>query len=133
MSSNRSGGVFILENRALVLNCGKGVLRAFFVTLILLLVLSLISANFEISSGIRSSGLLITTLFSVMYGSIYASKKTGHKGWLNGFVVAIFYMVVFYIVAIVGGRDLALNLNDFFRVLLAIAVGTLSGMLGINI
>lgn len=122
-----------MESRTLVLNCGKGVLRAFFVTLILLLVLSLISANFDVSSGIRSSGLLITTLLSVMYGAIYASKKTAHKGWLNGLLVSIFYMVIFYIVAIVGGRDAALSLNDFFRVLLAVAVGTLAGMLGINI
>lgn len=122
-----------MGNRLLILNCGKGVMRAFFVTLIILLVLSLISANFEVSEGIRSSGLLITTLLSVVYGSIYASKKTAHKGWLNGFLVAVSYMIIFYIIAVLGGRDLTLNLNDFFRVLLAIVVGTLSGMLGINI
>lgn len=120
-------------NKAIFINSGKGVLRGFFITLVILFLLSVINMQIEISSGIRSSALLVTTLISIVYGSIYASRKTGKMGWINGFLVSIFYMILFYIIARLGGSDIVLGIKDIIRVLIAMVVGILAGMLGINI
>lgn len=120
-------------NKAIFINSGKGVLRGFFITLVILFLLSVINMQIEISPGIRSSALLVTTLISIVYGSIYASRKTGKMGWINGLLVSIFYMILFYIIARLGGSDIALGIKDIIRVLMAMVVGILAGMLGINI
>lgn len=122
-----------MNNKAIFINSGKGVIRGFFITLVILFLLSIINMQIEISSGIRSSALLVTTLISIVYGSIYASRKTGKMGWINGFLVSIFYMILFYIIAKLGGSDIAIGIKEVIRVLIAMVVGILAGMLGINI
>lgn len=122
-----------MNYRILCSNCGKGVVRSFFLTLLLILFLAIISTFVELGAPIRSTAILVTTLLSIVYGAIYSAKKTGEKGWLHGLIVAILYMVTLYIIAIIGGRNHVLDLNDALRVLLALVVGFLSGMLGMNI
>ncbi|ADL51821.1 TIGR04086 family membrane protein [Clostridium cellulovorans] len=122
-----------MNYRILLSSCGKGVVRSFFLTLLLILFLAIISTFTELGAPIRSAAILITTLLSIVYGAIYSAKKTGEKGWLHGLIVAALYMIILYIVATIGGRNLALNINDALRVLLALVVGFLSGMLGMNI
>ena len=67
-----------------------------------------------------------------MYGCIYATRKINNKGWLVGTLVALLYMILLYIVAIVWGKD-GLAVKDMWRLLLALVTGALSGMLGINL
>lgn len=47
-------------------------------------------------------------------------------------MVALLYMAVIYIAAIVWGKD-GFVVKDIWRILLAIVTGALSGMLGINL
>jgi len=42
-------------------------------------------------------------------------------------------MLILYIVSIFCGNGFALDAGDFIRLLLALAVGSLSGMLAVNI
>lgn len=110
-----------------------GVLRALFITLVVILIFAFVSTKISFSEGITNMVILVTTLLSVMFGSIYSSRKSGKKGWLNGFLVGLFYIAIFYIVSLIDGSSGAFQLRDIIRIVLSIVVGTLSGMLGINI
>ncbi|PJI09755.1 TIGR04086 family membrane protein [Clostridium sp. CT7] len=110
-----------------------GVLRALFITLVVILIFAFVSTKVSFSEGITNMVILVTTLLSVMFGSIYSSRKSGQKGWLNGLLVGIFYIAIFYIVSLIDGSSGTFQLRDIIRIVLAIVVGTLSGMLGINI
>lgn len=113
-------------------NCLKGVFRAFVITVIALFALAIITNFVDVSDGVKSSSLLIISLLSVVYGSIYSARKNGKNGWINGMVVALFYMIIFYLLAGIAGRGFAFNYRDALRVIIALVSGTLSGMLGIN-
>ena len=113
-------------------NCLKGVFRAFAITVIALFVLAIITNFTDVSDGVKSSTLLIISLISVVYGAIYAARKNGKNGWINGMMVALFYMTIFYLLAGIAGRGFAFNYRDILRVVIALISGTLSGMLGIN-
>ncbi|WP_051931586.1 TIGR04086 family membrane protein [Clostridium sp. KNHs214] len=110
----------------------KGLIRACIVTLLGMIVFSIINFLFPASEGFRSIFILIITLISIMYGAVYASRKSRKNGWIIGIALAFMYMLIFYLISVVAGRETALAANDYIRIALALLVGTLSGMLGIN-
>jgi len=122
-----------MDSVKICVSASLGVLRAFVITLIVILIFAFVSTKIHFSDGVTNMVIMVSTLISIMYGSIYASKKSGKKGWLNGLLVGVLYIVIFYIVSIICGSSSKLETRDFIRVILAILVGTLSGMLGINI
>ncbi|ERI90364.1 hypothetical protein HMPREF1982_03967 [Clostridiales bacterium oral taxon 876 str. F0540] len=111
---------------------GKGVFRGCVLTIIIAFLLALIQTFSSIGESALSVCILITSMISIIYGCVYATKKINSKGWLVGLLVSVIYMLIVYIVAVVGGKDV-LALKDLWRVLLALITGTLSGMLGINL
>lgn len=123
-----------MEKKGSILYIGEGVLRGFFLTLVLILILSAIASFATVSSGIRSICMVVFTCLSVIYGAVYSTKKIRQKGWIVGIAVGLLYIVIIYLVSIIAGsREAALTMGDLFRVVLAILVGSLSGMLGINL
>lgn len=122
-------------DRKYFLPMAEGVLRAFILTLILILIYAAIMTFTDISSGVSSVFYMITTLISIMYGVIYAVRKIKKKGWIIGLVISITYMVILYLLYVMSGSDSTqiYNQGTLIRLALAVGVGTLSGMLGINI
>lgn len=111
---------------------GKGVLRGCILTLIIAFLLALIQTYSSIGESGLSICILLTSMISIIYSSIYAAKKINSKGWLVGLLTSILYILIIYLAALVWGKD-AINVRDLWRVLLALATGTLAGMLGINL
>lgn len=116
-----------------ILYIGEGVLRGFFLTLILFIIYAFVTAYVPIDGTLFSLCVVLITSLSIVYGTIYSTKKIKKRGWIIGMGVAIMYMLIIYIVAYISGRTPELNLNDFLRITLGIVVGILSGMLGINL
>ena len=111
----------------------EGVFRAAILTLIMLVIYSIVTSYVPASLKVTSVFYIVITLLSVLYGSIFAAKKSGEKGWLMGLTVAATYMVVLYLVKVIGGGSAAIGMKEVVRTSLALGVGAFSGMLGINI
>lgn len=123
-----------MENKNNLLYLGEGVLRSFFITLALIFILVIVSTFYDMDGGIRSVCFVVLSTLSVVYGSIYSTRKIGKKGWLVGISVAFIYIIMLYFVAVIAGsRGLSLDYKDAVRMMFALLVGGLSGMLGINI
>ncbi len=111
----------------------QGILRAVILTVIMLLLFAVVLTFTDVSEKIASIIYLLITILSIMYGTIYSVRKINKKGWLIGLVISIIYMVIIYIISIVSGNTLTFGTDRFIRILLALILGMLSGMLGINI
>lgn len=111
---------------------GKGVLRGLIVTLVIAFLLALIQTYSSIGESALSICILLTSMISIIYASIYSAKKINNRGWLVGLLTSVLYILIIYIAAFVWGKE-AINIRDLWRVMLAIATGILSGMLGINL
>jgi len=122
-----------MENKSNYIHVGEGVLRGFMLTLLALLIYSVVMKFATLSGGISSMFILVVTLISILYGSIFAARKINKKGWLVGASVGLLYIIIIYLVSLLAGGDASLALKDLLRVTLAVIVGGLSGMLGINI
>jgi len=122
-----------MENKKKYSYAGEGVFRAGILTLIILVIYSIITTYMPVNLKVTSVFYIIITLISVLYGSIFAAKKAGEKGWLMGIMVAAAYMLVLYLVKVVGGGDTDIGTREIIRAALALGIGALSGMLGINL
>ena len=111
----------------------EGVLRGIILTTILFLVLASIMTFTEANNSFTSVFYLLTTLVSIMYGAVYSAKKIQRRGWLVGLAIAIMYMIILYVVSIMSNNSTGMDSSRIIRTVLALVVGTLSGMLGINL
>jgi putative membrane protein (TIGR04086 family) len=121
-----------MEGKALV-KVGNGVLRAVIITLLLLAGLAFVMSIKDVSLQVVSVYYLVATCISILYGSVYAARKNNRKGWLVGLLVAFIYMAIIYLVAALFFQDITLSGKDLLRIVIALFVGALSGMLGINL
>jgi len=122
-----------MENKLKYSCAGEGVFRAAILTLIILVIYSIITTYVPASMKVTSVFYIVITLVSVLYGSVFAAKKAGEKGWLMGLLVAVTYMLVLYLVKVVGGGSTDIGMREVTRTALALGIGALSGMLGINL
>ncbi|MBU3180780.1 TIGR04086 family membrane protein [Clostridium psychrophilum] len=122
-----------MENKLKYSCAGEGVFRAAILTLIILVIYSIITTYLPASMKVTSVFYIVITLVSVLYGSVFAAKKAGEKGWLMGIMVAATYMLVLYLVKVCGGGSIAIDTREIIRTALALGIGGLSGMLGINL
>ncbi|MEY8000339.1 TIGR04086 family membrane protein [Clostridium sp. Mt-5] len=111
----------------------EGVIRGFIITVILLLIFAVVMTFIEVSSGVSYIVYLVTTIVSIMYASIYAVRKIGERGWLIGIIVTLLYLFILYIVSIISGNSAVIGMDGIKRLVLALMVGALSGMIGINL
>ncbi|WMJ81267.1 TIGR04086 family membrane protein [Clostridium sp. MB40-C1] len=116
-----------------IMPIGEGVVRSFFLTLGLLLIYAVITSFIDTNAKFDSVYKVVITALGVMYGTMYAVKKINKRGWLVGLVVALIYMIIIYLVSVLNGRGFALTNFSILRIVLALGVGTLSGMLGVNL
>jgi putative membrane protein (TIGR04086 family) len=122
-----------MEGKSTLIKVGNGVLRAVFITILLLSILTLIMYNTDVGPQVISVYFLVTTCVSVLCGSIYSAKKNNRKGWMVGLFVAFLYMIILYLIQAIFFQDFAITGKDLLRLLIALFVGALSGMLGINL
>lgn len=112
---------------------GDGLLRSTILTVALMVVYAVIMTFSELSPEVNSLFFLATTILSIMYGTIYSVRKINKKGWLIGIILAALYMLIIYVLSIIAGNSPIIEVTRLIRFLLALGVGALSGMLGINL
>lgn len=111
----------------------KGVIGAVAVTIVLTAGFSLLMNLVDISSSMFSAIYVVITSISLIFGSVLSAKLHGHKGWLVGLSVGLLFYIALYAIGILFGAEAKLGIYDLMKFSLCLAVGILSGMLGINL
>lgn len=114
-------------------NVLKGVVGAIAITTLLIAILSLVMSFVDLTPGVSSAINVVITSISLMFGTILAAKIYGSRGWLVGLAVGVLFYIALYAIGVLFGAEATLGLYDLVKFLLCIAVGILSGMLGINL
>lgn len=122
-----------MENAKYLKSVAKGTIGTVILSFIGVAVLSLLMTKLSFSKGIFNAIYVIISLCSLSLGAVIGAKKNESKGWLVGFGVAIGYYLVLFILTSCFSGELVFNLFDFVKLIIALAVGTLAGMLGINL
>jgi len=122
-----------MENNKYVKSVVKGTIGTIIFSFIGIAVLSMLMTKLVFSKGIFNMVYVIISLCSLSLGAIIGAKKNEARGWLVGFGVALGYYVVLFILSSSFSGEITFKLFDLTKLAIALAVGTLAGMLGINL
>ncbi len=111
----------------------KGVALSFSVTLVLIVLLAIILTYTSLSEGVTPVVNSIIMILSIALGSIYMSLKVSEKGWLNGAVVGLLYIIILIILGSAFNNDFKLDSFILLRMVIAIITGAVGGMIGVNL
>ena len=111
----------------------KGTIGSITLSLIGVVILSALMTKLVFSKGIFNMIYVIISLLSLSLGAVIGAKKNESKGWLVGFGVAIGYYLVLFILSSALGGEITFKLFDLAKLGIALVVGILAGMLGINL
>lgn len=122
-----------MENSKFFKSVLKGTTGSLIFSFIGIAVLSLLMTKLVFSKGIFNMIYVIISLCSLSLGAMIGAKKNESKGWLVGLGVAIGYYLVLFALTSSFSNETTFKLFDLAKLGITLAVGTLAGMLGINL
>ena len=110
----------------------KGVLLGLMIMLILTIIFALFSGVlFRLEEARLNKIFLGQNIILLLLIGFYVARNVERNGWLNGAMAGLLYM---FILILLGSISLPLSLsNIIFMALLALILGGIGGILGINI
>lgn len=87
------------ENKNNIIPIIKGIVIAFFITLLLLFLFSILLTYTNISENTTAPVILIITSISILVGSSIGSSKIRKNGLVNGAIVGFSYIMFLYIIS----------------------------------
>lgn len=111
----------------------KGVMVSIILTMFLLLLLSFVMMTIELSEKNYNLIFATITMVALSIGALIASKFNEKKGYLTGFIVGIiFFIFIFFLRTIISG-GITLGREEIYSLSISIFIGTVSGILGVNL
>lgn len=111
----------------------KGTTGSLIFSFIGIAILSLLMTKLVFSKGVFNMIYVIISLCSLSLGAMIGAKKNESKGWLVGLGVAIGYYLVLFVLSSSFSSETTFKLFDLAKLGITLVVGTLAGILGINL
>lgn len=111
----------------------KGILLAFIITIVLILMFSLLIMYTSIKENRIPLLNNIAMIISIAISSVYVAFKIKEKGWIQGGLMAIAYYMVLIILNLIFIKPIQIDLISGTRFILAAITGVIGGMIGINL
>lgn len=110
----------------------KGVFLGLIIMLILTVIFALFSGVlFRLEQSKLNLIFLVKNIILLLFIGFYVAKNVERNGWLNGAVAGLIYMVI---LILIGSISVPLTLtNILFMALLGLILGSIGGILGINL
>ncbi len=114
-------------------NIGKASAISIGITMIALIVQTVIMLYTDVTESILPVTSAITMTLSVTIASLYASVKIRKRGWMNGAIIGILYILVIAMISFIFLDDFVLNTYILMKTAIALITGAISGMIGVNL
>lgn len=112
---------------------GKGVLLALGFSTVVFLLASLVLSFTAISENIVPYLSFLTSIISIFIGSIFVTRKLSYKGWLNGGLTGLFYVLIILVLGLFIAGEFPIFTGFLTKAFLGFAFGAISGIIGMNI
>lgn len=110
----------------------KGLLASVIVTVLAFILLALIMANTDFPQKLITPAVVLTTIVSVLTAGSVSTRGIHNKGWLNGSVVGLIYMIILYLVSSLVYNDFTIDKYVITMTAIGILAGAIGGIVGIN-
>lgn len=111
----------------------KGSILAIGITMIALLIFAILLTYTNISENYIHLGIIIVTAISILLGGMISTKKIQKKGFLNGMLVGLIYMLTLYIVSGITTSGFQFSTSTIIMFVSSVIAGIIGGIIGVNI
>lgn len=111
----------------------KGTIAGYFISLICFLLIGAGLYFTHMSEGIIPTIVIIVYLVSIIVAGFYVARNTQSKGWLNGGIAGVFYIVILIILSYFFLPDFNLSLPLIGKLVLGFIIGAIGGIIGVNL
>lgn len=114
------------------LNLGRGILLALLFSAVLLLLIALLLYLTALPEKTAPYLVYAVGTIAILWGSSYAARKIGMRGWLNGGAVGALYVLLMLAAGLIVAEDLTVGWSLVVKIFLGFIFGAAGGMWGIN-
>lgn len=123
----------VLSNHINLKMIAKGILVSYLSTIPLFLVFSFVLSYMDFPEKFITPVVLIITVVSVIIAGSTATRKVRNKGWMNGSIVGLAYIVTLYLLSSIVFGNFAVDSHVALMAVLSIVSGSIGGIIGINL
>ena len=110
----------------------KGILIAYVITVPTFMLFALLLTNIDFPERLITPVVVITTVISVLFAGSTSTRGLRSKGWLNGGIVGLIYMLVLYFISSLIFNNFAIDKYVITMAVIGILTGAIGGIIGIN-
>lgn len=110
----------------------KGLLASYIVTIPAFLLFALILANLDFPQRLITPVVVVITVISVLTAGAVSTRGVRSKGWLNGSIVGLVYMLILYLFSSIVYKNFALDRNVLTMAVIGVLSGAIGGIVSIN-
>ncbi len=111
----------------------KGILAAYIITIPAFMLFALILSNTDFPHRLITPAVVVTTIVSVLTAGSVSTKGIRNKGWLNGSMVGLIYMMLLYIFSSLIFKNFTIDKYVVTMTVIGILTGAIGGIIGINV
>ncbi len=111
----------------------KGVVNAYFLTIILFLILALMLYCTKLSETVIPKAVIIISAISILLSGIKLTREIDDMGWLHGGLVGLLYMGILVVLSIMIMPSFSFRWGTVVDLFLGFIVGMFAGILGVNL
>lgn len=123
----------IINEHSNIVTIIKGILVSYLFTLPMFAVFAYFLTFVDFPQKYLSTAVIITTLLSIVIAGWISTRNVRSKGWLNGGIVGIIYMLILYLLSSIVYREFTLNSHVLILLAIGVLTGSIGGILGINL
>ncbi|SHI51361.1 putative membrane protein, TIGR04086 family [Geosporobacter subterraneus DSM 17957] len=110
----------------------KGIIAAYLFSLVIFLVMALMITYTNISESILPIFTSVILILSITISGIYTGTKLKRKGWLNGALTGLVYILLLFMMSWIFVDGFSIDRWTLYRTIIAVISGGIGGMIGVN-
>ena len=122
-----------LNSSGYIIDIIKGTILGLIVTIILMLLFTILLTYSKLSEELIPLINSIIMILGIKTGSIFTSRKAYRNGWISGGLIGVTYFLIIFLLSVIFIKDFTLDKYTFLKGMIALVIGTIGGMIGINI
>lgn len=111
----------------------KGSAFSILITLILLFIYAILLTSTNIPESTMSVVVITITGISILIGSSISSFKIKKRGIVNGGLVGLIYIITIYLISSIALMGFSMNITSIIMLIVAIVIGMIGGIIGVNL
>lgn len=121
------------KNKDGLLKILKGSIISIVMSLAILFLMAVLLTYTNIPESIIPIIIIVTSVISILTGSIFSTIKINRNGLLNGGIIGIIYIITIYIISSITIVGFHLNLKSMIMIVISVLAGMVGGIIGVNL